>query len=103
MPFNPFDFLDPNQVGGYGGITTGSPYTVPGMQYQPGGAWPSGTGDGTTDQGVGPQQQVSDTGGGGGIGNYTSTSQNVGSSPFGMLAGLALGGASLLYPRGIGG
>ena len=41
--------------------------------------------------------------GGGGIGNYTSTSQNVGSSPFGMLAGLGLAGASLLYPRGIGG
>jgi hypothetical protein len=41
--------------------------------------------------------------GGGGIGNYTSTAQQVGSNPFGMLAGLGLAGASILYPRGIGG
>jgi hypothetical protein len=41
--------------------------------------------------------------GGGGIGNYTSTSQQVGSNPWLMAAGMGLSGLSMLYPRGIGG
>jgi hypothetical protein len=79
---NVFDPNDPmfGPLGGlYGGITTGSPYVVPGMQYQPGGDWPSGT---TTDQGVGPQQPVGDSGGGGGGGALS------GQSGGGLLSGL---------------